>query len=197
MGVDTRDVSFPWEVREAAIPLLGLIGILWLASFELSVTPFWSSPSTPAVFSNSVRPPDAALVLPVEGASAADLVDTFEAPRSGGRTHHAIDIIAPRGSHVVAAATGTVIRRGDGGLGGKSITIASPDSSFAYYYAHLSGYTDRAAIGRRVERGDIIGYVGRTGNADTAHLHFAIWAVDDLRGPLSRRPVNPYPLLRR
>mgnify|MGYP006266939245 FL=1 len=200
MQVDTSDALLSWEVREALVPLAGLIVILWLASFELSVTPFWASSSrTPP--SGSAQPsaqaPDVDLAIPVEGASAADLIDTFEDPRSGGRTHHAIDIMAPHGSRVVAAASGTVIRRGNGGLGGKSVTIASPDSSFSYYYAHLSGFTSRTAPGTRVERGDPIGYVGSTGNAGTAHLHFAIWAVDDLRGPLSRHPVNPYLLLRR
>lgn len=194
MRVDTSDALLSWEVREALVPLAGLIVILWLASFELSVTPFWAlSSRTPP----SAQAPDVALMIPVEGASAADLIDTFEDPRSGGRTHHAIDIMAPHGSRVVAAASGTVIRRGNGGLGGESVTIASPDSSFSYYYAHLSGFTSRATPGTRVERGDPIGYVGSTGNAGTAHLHFAIWAVDDLRGPLSRHPVNPYPLLRR
>ena len=201
MRVDTSKALLSWEMREAVVPLVGLLVILWLASFELSVIPFWSSASAPpAPTSRSVEPstrvPDVSLVLPVEGASGADLIDTFTDPRSGGRTHHAIDIMASHGSRVVAAASGTVIRRGNGGLGGKSVTIASPDSSFAYYYAHLSEFTSRAAPGTRVEAGDAIGYVGRTGNAGTAHLHFAIWAVDDLQGPLSRRPVNPYPLLR-
>jgi murein DD-endopeptidase MepM/ murein hydrolase activator NlpD len=201
MRVGTSDTSLSWEVREAVVPFVGLVAILWLASFELSVIPFWAPGSAPAApSSRSVQPsaqaPDVSLVLPVEGASAADLIDTFTDPRSGGRTHHAIDIMAPHGSRVVAAAGGTVIRRGNGGLGGKSVTIASPDSSFAYYYAHLSDFTSQAAPGTHVEAGDAIGYVGSTGNAGTAHLHFAIWAVDDLRGPLSRHPVNPYPLLR-
>ena len=199
MRVGTSETSLSWGVREAVVPMAGLIAILWLASFELSVIPFWSSARAPAPTSRPGQPsaqaPSISLILPVEGAPAADLVDTFMDPRSGGRTHHAIDIIAPHGSRVVAAASGTVIRRGNGGLGGKSVTIASPDSSFAYYYAHLSDFTSRATPGTHVEVGDAIGYVGRTGNAETAHLHFAIWAVDDLRGPLSRRPVNPYPLL--
>jgi len=200
MRFDTSDALLSWEVREVLVPLTGLVVILWLASFELSVTPFWASSSrTPP--SGSAQPlaqaPDVALVIPVEGASVADLIDTFEDARSGGRTHHAIDIMAPHGSRVVAAASGTVIRRGNGGLGGKSVTIASPDSSFAYYYAHLSGFTSRATPSTRVERGDPIGYVGSTGNAETAHLHFAIWAVEGLRNPLSRHPVNPYTLFRR
>lgn len=207
MHADSADTSWPWLLREGLVPILGLAVIVWVASVDLSVIPVWSSEPTYGAGSSSassrsserVQPsdarPDVPLVLPVAGTSTADLVDTFEDPRSGGRTHHAIDIIAPQGANVVAAAAGTVMKRGTSGRGGKSVYVVSPDTSFVYYYAHLSAYGERSAPGTDVKAGDPLGTVGQTGNATTAHLHFAIWQVDDLSRPWSRRPVNPYPLL--
>lgn len=197
MRTSLFDTSWLWGVREAALPVLGLVAVLWVASFELSVSTAGSSGWSGGSPANRV--PTAELRVPVAGIAADDLYDSFDDPRTGGRTHHAIDILAPTGTAVVAAASGTVLRRGGGRLGGKSVTIVSPDSAFVYYYAHLSRYGARSAPGTRVDAGDRLGDVGTTGNADTAHLHFAIWAVEDpgdLDGRLSHHPVNPYPLLR-
>jgi len=197
MTTNIIDTSWFWGVREAVLPVLGLVAVLWVASFELSVSTAWSSGWSGGSPANRVPATD--LHVPVAGIAADDLYDSFDDPRSGGRTHHAIDILAPAGTAVVAAASGTVLRRGGGRLGGKSVTIVSPDSAFVYYYAHLSRYDARSVPGTRVDAGDRIGDVGATGNAETAHLHFAIWAVEDpgdLDGRLSHHPVNPYPLLR-
>jgi peptidoglycan LD-endopeptidase LytH len=197
MTTTNIDTSWLWGVREAVLPVLGLVAVLWVASFELSVSTEWSSGWSGGSPANRVPTTD--LHVPVVGTAADDLYDSFDDPRSGGRTHHAIDIAAPAGTAVVAAASGTVLRRGGGRLGGKSVTIVSPDSAFVYYYAHLSRYGARSVPGTRVDAGDRLGDVGTTGNADTAHLHFAIWAVEDpgdLDGRLSHHPVNPYPLLR-
>jgi len=204
MYTDSADTSWRWLAREGMVPVIALAVIVWIASVDLSVVSPWSSAP---IFGNgetaetsrstpSGRRPSVPLVLPVAGVSASDLVDTFEDPRSGGRTHHAIDIMAPSGTPVVAAAEGTVMRRRTGGLGGKSVYVVSPDTSFVYYYAHLAGYANGATSGTTVDAGDLLGVVGATGNAESSHLHFAIWAVDDLKRPWARNPVNPYPLLR-
>jgi murein DD-endopeptidase MepM/ murein hydrolase activator NlpD len=139
--------------------------------------------------------PGGTLRIPVEGVMPADLHDSFDDARSGGRTHRAIDIMAERGTPVRAVAGGYVARRHASTRGGRSLYQFSADSSLVFYYAHLAGYADAAAEGARVEAGDVVGYVGATGNARTPHLHFAVWRVADpahfWRGPA----LNPYPLL--
>lgn len=138
------------------------------------------------------------LAIPVAGIRPGQLSDTFTQSRSGGRVHDAIDIMAPRGTPVVAAAEGIVERlflsRGGGGI---TAYVRSPDRRFVYYYAHLDAYALALREGQRLRRGDPIGTVGFTGNASPAgpHLHFAIHVM----GPGERwgqgRAINPYPLL--
>ncbi len=141
----------------------------------------------------------AGLAIPVAGVKAEDLVDTFTQARAGGaRRHDAIDIMAPRGTPVVAAAPGTVekIYNSEGG-GGLTVYVRSDDGRWSYYYAHLDSYAPGLREGQRVERGQMIGRVGSTGNANPEgpHLHFAINSM----GPGERwhqgNPINPYPLL--
>jgi murein DD-endopeptidase MepM/ murein hydrolase activator NlpD len=138
------------------------------------------------------------LMVPVVGVRASQLSDTFTQARSGGRVHDAIDIMAPRGTPVVAAAAGTVEKlffsHGGGGI---TAYVRSVDGRWIYYYAHLDGYAPGLHEGQRLARGDPIGAVGSTGNASAEgpHLHFAI----NLMAPNERwwqgRPINPYPLL--
>jgi murein DD-endopeptidase MepM/ murein hydrolase activator NlpD len=139
------------------------------------------------------------LIIPVAGISASRLTDTFSASRGGGaRRHNAIDIMAPRGTPVVAAADGVVERlNATNRLGGITAYVRSHDGAWTYYYAHLDGYAPGLQQGQRIRRGDPIGFVGSTGNAsaDAPHLHFQVSRM----GPSDRwwqgTPVNPYPLL--
>jgi murein DD-endopeptidase MepM/ murein hydrolase activator NlpD len=138
------------------------------------------------------------LAVPVAGMRPERLTDTFSAARSGGRVHNAIDIMAPRGTPVVAAADGVVERlHFSQGGGGITIYVRSADRAWTYYYAHLDAYAPGLQEGQQVRRGDAIGLVGSTGNAASAgpHLHFAI----NRMGPSDRwwqgTPINPYPLL--
>lgn len=121
------------------------------------------------------------LMVPVEGLSAKGVRDTFAAARSGGRTHRAIDFMAPRGTPVLSADDGRVLRLSRNTLGG--ITIYAIDSSerFVYYYAHLDGYRDGLEKGARLTRGELLGYVGTTGNApeNVPHLHFQVMRWPD------------------
>lgn len=166
-----------------------------------------SSPATTSVASRAPSPvneapsaaPVDALVIPVAGVTASQLTDTFADPRGGGeRIHEALDIPAPAGSPVVAAAPGTVEKLFLSEAGGNTIYIRSPDRRTIYYYAHLQAYQPGLAEGQQVTRGQQIGTVGSTGDADPAspHLHFAIsqtTADAGLWDPATT--INPYPLL--
>lgn len=139
------------------------------------------------------------LAIPVAGMRAANLVDTFTQARAGGaRVHDAIDIMAPEGTPVVAAAPGTVEKlfNSQGG-GGITAYVRSPDGKWIYYYAHLQRYAPGLAEGQKVARGSPIGFVGYTGNANPAgpHLHFAIHRMAPGEAWHEGSAINPYPLL--
>ena len=139
------------------------------------------------------------LAIPVANVRPTQLVDTFTQARAGGaRVHDAIDIMAPEGTAVVAAAPGTVEKlyfsQGGGGI---SAYVRSDDGRWNYYYAHLRDYAPGISEGRKVPRGALIGYVGHTGNAspDGPHLHFAINQMQRGEKWHQGAPINPYPLL--
>src|SRR5262245_58070870 len=162
-----------------------------------------TSPSAPTTKSSSapttrsVKPVN--LIIPVEGGRPSDLHDTFYAARSGGRVHRAIDIMVPRGTPVLAASDGEIVRIGRNRLGGKIIYQLSADEKLVFYYAHLDHYAD-IRVGDYVRQGDVIGYVGNTGNAGPGnyHLHFSILvAVANPKKVWKGSAINPYPMLRR
>ena len=143
-------------------------------------------------------PPRDALLLPVAGITPAQLSDTFNDARGGGtRVHEALDIMAPRGTPVLAAVDGKVEKLFTSDAGGLTVYQFDATGTYCYYYAHLDAYAPGLREGQVLKRGDVIGTVGSTGNADPEgpHLHFAIF----LLGPDKRwhegTPVNPYPLL--
>jgi murein DD-endopeptidase MepM/ murein hydrolase activator NlpD len=133
-------------------------------------------------------PAPVVLPVPVEGVKPADLEDTWGGIRSGGRHHEGVDIFAPRGSHVTAAARGFVTGRGWNRLGGRFVQVFGAGRR-SYYYAHLDAF-DEADVGDWVEVGDLLGYVGTSGNANGTppHLHFGVYLIGS-------RAINPYPLL--
>lgn len=138
------------------------------------------------------------LLIPVAGMPPGALVDTFTQSRAdGARAHDAIDIMAARGSAVLAVADGRIERLFSSVEGGLTIYQRSTDGRRIYYYAHLDAYAPGLAEGQAVRRGQKIATVGNSGNADPAapHLHFAVH--DMARGEKwhGGRPVNPYPLL--
>lgn len=139
------------------------------------------------------------LAIPVQGVKPKELSDTFTQARAGGaRTHDALDIMAAEGTPVVAAAEGTVEKLffSDGG-GGITLYVRSPDQRWTYYYAHLQRYAPGLAEGQQVKRGQVLGYVGHTGNAVAAgpHLHFAINRMEPGQKWYEGTATNPYPLL--
>ena len=153
----------------------------------------------PVAVAESVEVGPAGLAIPVAGVKASQLSDTFTQARAGGaRVHDAIDIMANRGTPVVAAAPGKVekIFYSPGG-GGKTVYVRSPDGKWTYYYAHLDKYIAGLAEGQSIARGQVLGTVGSTGNAnpDLPHLHFAIHSMAAGEKWYQGRAVNPYPLL--
>ena len=153
----------------------------------------------------AARPVDtskvATLVIPVLNVRPSDLTDTFTDSRSGGsRLHEAIDIMAPTGTTVVAAAPGTVEKLFTSDAGGLTIYVRSNDGRTIHYYAHLDAYAKGLKEGQKVRRGQRLGMVGSSGNAseDAPHLHFAILqTTPDAAWWEPANAVNPYPLLTR
>lgn len=139
----------------------------------------------------------AALAIPVRGIGPEQLRDTYNDPRSGGRVHNAIDIMAPQGSPVLAAADGVIHRLRTGGLGGITIYQLGEDGRTLLYYAHLERYAAGIREGQRVRRGEVIAYVGDTGNAGRGnyHLHFSVGRLSSMERWWESENVNPYPLL--
>jgi len=139
------------------------------------------------------------LEIPVEGVKPGALQDTFNDSRAIGRRHDAIDIMAPRGTEVIAADDGTIAKLFTSKAGGLTIYQFDPTQTFSYYYAHLDHYAAGLAEHQPVHRGQLIGYVGSTGNAsaNAPHLHFAIARLDTDRSWWKGDPINPYPLLSR
>ena len=135
------------------------------------------------------------LMVPVAGVSPAQVPDTFRAPRGRGRgIHGAVDIPAPRGTPVLSADDGRVLRLNRNRKGGLTIYATDPNQRFIYYYAHLEAYRQGITKGARLVRGQVIGFVGTTGNADRRepHLHFQVMVRRGGRR-LGGDPVDPRP----
>jgi murein DD-endopeptidase MepM/ murein hydrolase activator NlpD len=134
--------------------------------------------------------------IPVAGRTVKDLEDSFDAGRDGGRTHRALDILAPRGTPVLAADSGRILRISENHLGGNTVYTTDPQERIVYYYAHLDAYQPGFVQGMTIARGDTLGFVGTTGNApkDTPHLHFQVMRMPADGKYWDGEPINPYPL---
>ncbi|WP_313169898.1 M23 family metallopeptidase [Massilia oculi] len=137
------------------------------------------------------------LLVPVQGIKPDQLTDTFHQPRGEQRQHEALDIMAPTGTPVLAAADGKVVKLFQSKPGGLTVYQFDPGEQYAYYYAHLDRYADNIKEGMDVKRGELIGYVGATGNADPAapHLHFAVVSLTPEKQWWKGTPLNPFPLM--
>jgi len=159
----------------------------------------------PTTDSNAVRPTPAelselasAMIVPVVGVQPNNLLDTFAEPR-GARRHNALDIPAPRGTPVVSATAGRVLRLFTSQAGGLMVYASDPSDRFVLMYAHLERYASRIADGMPLQRGDTIGFVGTTGNAppNVPHLHFGVSRTTNVARWWTGMPVDPRPLLQR
>jgi len=137
------------------------------------------------------------LMVPVAGVSPERIPDTFNAARSGARVHRATDILAPRGTPVLAADDGRVLRKSRSALGGLVVYATDPSGRFVYYYAHLERWAAGLAEGTKLAKGMVIGYVGTSGNAprNTPHLHFQVMRRDPDKGYWEGTPVDVRPFL--
>ncbi len=145
-------------------------------------------------------PPSYPLVVPVAGVAVEALVDSFGDLREDStRVHRALDILAPVGTPVVAAAPGRILRLHTSTRGGLTVYHVGPDGRYVFYYAHLDAYADSLRAGQSVAAGDTLGTVGVTGNADAAvpHLHFAIWRQRRGGTGWGGTAVNPFEALTR
>lgn len=197
--------------------LLFLVGLLlganlvyfWMAQRD-GCPPAATAPVTPSTVATPERPPTAPspvgppngppgrLLIPVQGVGPAQLADTFNDPRGTDRVHEAVDILAPRGTPVVAVADGRLVKLFYSKAGGLTLYQFDSTSTYAYYYAHLDSYAPGLAEGQMLRRGQVIGRVGSTGNADPSapHLHFAVFRLGPEKKWWQGTPVNPYPLMR-
>ena len=202
-----------FRVFATAIVTAILTSAFWLFYFNIAYAPSGTgtvessgdvavvdpASGPPVAIAESVEVGPAGLAIPVVGIKASQLTDTFTQARAGGaRVHDAIDIMADEGTPVIAATGGTVEKlfRSEGG-GGVTAYVRSPDQRWSYYYAHLQGYAPGLAEGQQVRRGQVIGRVGHTGNANPTgpHLHFAINKMQPGEKWHQGTPINPYPLL--
>lgn len=141
-----------------------------------------------------------ALIVPVAGVDRTALSDNWGDPRGDGdRSHEAIDILAPRGTPVVAAAPGRIEKLFTSDRGGLTVYVRSGDGRTIHYYAHLDAYRPGLAEGQALRAGDVIGTVGSSGNADPAapHLHYEVKRMAPGEGWWQGKAINPYPLLAR
>jgi len=203
-----------FTIVSTAVVTAILASAFWIFAYNIVVAPKTSNGTVaasgdvatidpkggpPIVVAEGVEVGPAGLAIPVAGVKPNQLVDTFTQARAGGgRVHDAIDIMAPAGTPVVAAAPGTVEKlffsQGGGGI---TAYIRSDDRRWIFYYAHLESYAPGLAEGRRVARGSLIGQVGATGNANPGgpHLHFAVHRMNPGEKWYQGSAVNPYPLL--
>lgn len=152
-------------------------------------------PSQPGVSEN--MPGDLGqrdLMIPVQGIKPGELQNTFDDSRSTGRVHEAIDIMAPRNTPVVAVESGRIAKLFTSKLGGLTIYQFDPTETYSYYYAHLERYAPGIQEGMQVNRGQVIGYVGTSGNANPEgpHLHFAIFKLNEQKNWWEGAPINPF-----
>lgn len=134
------------------------------------------------------------LLVPVLGIKTEQLTDTYTQSRGAGRSHDAIDIMAPKGTPVVAVDDGKVVKLFTSVRGGLTVYQFDGNEKFAYYYAHLDSYAPGVVQGKVLKRGELVGYVGSTGDANPAapHLHFAISVLGPEKSWWKGYPINPF-----
>lgn len=151
-------------------------------------------PATPALMSALAA---RHIIVPIAGIPAARLPDTFNEMRGGTRRHEALDIMAPRNTPIHSVDDGSVIKLFTSKAGGLTVYATDPTAHFIYYYAHLDHYAPGLHEGQPLRRGDVIGYVGSSGDAsaDAPHLHFAIALSNDVKEWWKGTAVDPTPVL--
>jgi len=137
------------------------------------------------------------LMVPVAGVNVNQLVDTFHDKRSG-HMHEALDIPAPRGTQVLAAVEGNVAKLFNSRDGGLTVYQFDNNGVYCYYYAHLDRYAPNLKEGMLLRKGDVVGYVGTTGDAppNAPHLHFAVFKLGPEKKWWKGTALDPLPMLK-
>ena len=190
--------SEKWEQPSRAFSLCAaavLMSACASGATRPSVEPSPETSPAPATSTDTGYLRSRGLMIPVLGVTLDHLTDSFYEPRGEGRMHHAIDIMAPRGTPVLAADDGTIMRVSSNTLGGLTVYAIDPLRRLVYYYAHLERYDVIAYKGKAVAKGDVIGYVGTTGDArgGPPHLHFQVMRYRDERRWWDGEPIDPFP----
>jgi len=187
-----------YPVTEAAPASAGAKPVSATAASGASAPVALATAATPATSADVEYLAQRHILLPVAGADMSRVDDSFHEPRDGGeRVHRAIDILAPRGTPILSADDGKILRMTTNALGGISMYTVDSESRLVYYYAHMDHYNDAMSPGRTIVKGDTLGFVGTTGNApkDLPHLHFQVmrWPADGKYW--NGDPIDPYEAL--
>lgn len=170
-----------------------------------AVTGSQGSADRVAVEASTMRPatlrpaPELRLAMPIASVDPKTLTDQFDDARGGDtRAHEAIDILAPRGTPVLAVAEGNVVKLFNSKDGGLTVYQFDNSQQYAFYYAHLDKYAPGLKEGMLLRKGDALGFVGTTGNApkETPHLHFAVFKLGPEKQWWKGEALNPVPMLR-
>ena len=172
----------------AALLIAGLVATGWWAWQQPFMAP------TRTLWEISRMPPPASLPMPVRGVNVAEVADTWGADRSGDRQHEGVDIFATRGTAVTSTTRGVVGAVREGGLGGRQVWVRGPGLE-NHYYAHLDGWAEHLSQGDVVLPGDVLGFVGDSGNArgTPTHLHYGIYGDDGALDPMPRLRAGAAP----
>jgi peptidoglycan LD-endopeptidase LytH len=191
----TRAATPTSEPQAAARPQSGPVAPAPAAKESVPAPVASPSPDVPVLADDLARLRARGLLVPVDGFAARQLQDSFRDARTG-HVHEALDIVAPRGTPVLAADDGVVRKLFTSRYGGLTVYQFDPSETYCYYYAHLDRYAEGLAEGRVVRRGERIGYVGTTGNAppQTPHLHFAIFKLGPEKRWWEGVAINPFPV---
>ena len=190
-GADGVDDAGPAVIEGSAAPV-GTSG-------EPSPVVIPPPPSEPTIGAEpAAELADRDLAIPVQGITADKLTRSFSDRRGSGRVHEAIDILAPMHTPVVAVEGGTVARLFYSKAGGITLYQFDPTEKYSYYYAHLDRYAEGIREGQTLRKGQVIGYVGVSGNApkNTPHLHFAVFRLTEAKRWWEGSPLDPYDVLR-
>jgi len=171
-----------WRITKVSAVLVVVLLILLVTSFSSTLV-FYAH-----VAKLYTQAPDTKIAMPLEDVSRKDVADTWGAPRGTGRRHEGQDIFAPKGTPILSATNGFIYKIGENNLGGQTVSVIGSGGRI-YYYAHLDAYARGIAVGDRVSKRTVLGYVGTTGNAQGTppHLHFGIYTLTGA--------INPLPLL--
>lgn len=197
LGSSAPDPAVPATILPATVPSANTGAAIAPVAIPVPSATEMIPSAAPASAVAAVAEVTDQLLIPVAGVRASQLNDSFNEARGAGRRHEAIDIIAPKGTQVFAAADGKVAKLFVSKPGGLTIYQFDRSEKFAYYYAHLDRYVEDIKEGTVLKRGDVIGYVGTTGNADpaTPHLHFAIFELGPEKQWWKGTAIDPYALL--